>query len=434
MLTRATLAGLALLAVAAILLALAWGESTRMEDTEAGISARAVENGAMKYQDYCAGCHGVAGLGIPGLAPALNSPDFFTRRLAEIGYPGSLRSYIEAMVATGRPVSQNQYGAIMPAWSRDYGGSLRDDEIRDIASFILKWDTTTTGGGESAATVTPPPAQASSASVEKGRAIFYGPAGCLGCHGAPGRGGASGPDMAGIARRAAIEIPGLTAEQVIRQSILAPGAVIASGCPTETCPDIMPRDYGTRLRQADLDVLVRYLLTLEEGGPEISGESATPTEGGEGASLPTITPIPTLRPPSGDPDNGRVLYDENCAPCHGGRGQGQSASSLAAVFASIDPYQYVRAAMEQGVPGTTMPAWGKRAGGRLSDEQLDDIAAYVASWAQERQSSPVQNGEGSAGNSTALYAALLFLSLAVGGPAVLFLAQRRADTKKTWDD
>jgi cytochrome c len=40
-----------------------------------------------------------------------------------------------------------------------------------------------------------------------------------------------------------------------------------------------------------------------------------------------------------------VWYDENCAPCHGDQGKGQSASSLAAVFASIDPYQYVRAAM-----------------------------------------------------------------------------------------
>ena len=172
MLTRATLAGLALLAVAAILLALAWREPARMESAETGISARAVASGATKYRDYCAGCHGVAGRGIPGLAPVLNSPDFFARRLDEIGYAGSMRSYIEATVATGRPVSQNQYGAIMPAWSRAYGGSLRDDEIRDIASFILNWDTTaTSNSGDSAATETPPspPTQEVSVSVERGQ-------------------------------------------------------------------------------------------------------------------------------------------------------------------------------------------------------------------------------------------------------------------------
>ena len=261
-------------------------------------------------------------------------------------------------------------------------------------------------------------------SVERGKAVFYGPAGCLGCHGVPGQGGASGPDMAGIAQRAALQAAGLTAEQVIRQSILAPGAVIASGCQTDTCPDIMPRDYSTRLRQTEMDALVGYLLTLKDGGPVI--ETPTPTETGERAVMPTVTPIPTLRPPRGDPEKGRVLFDENCAPCHGDRGKGQSASSLAAVFASIDPYQYVRAAMEQGVPGTTMPAWGTKAGGRLSDEQLDDIAAYVAGWAQERQSPPVQNGDGPISKSTVLFAALLFLILAVGGPAVLFLTQRRA--------
>ena len=257
---------------------------------------------------HCAGCHGVAGLGIPGLAPELNSPDFFARRLAEIGYAGSMRSYIEATVATGRPVSQNQYGAIMPAWSRAYGGSLRDDEIRDIASFILNWDTTTTNSrGDSAATETPPPppTQEVSVSVERGKAVFYGPAGCLGCHGVPGQGGASGPDMAGIAQRAVLQAPGLTAEQVIRQSILAPGAVIASGCQSETCPDIMPRDYSTRLRQTEMDALVGYLLTLEDGGPMI--DTPTPIETDERAVMPAVTPIPTVRPPRGDPDQGLSL-------------------------------------------------------------------------------------------------------------------------------
>ncbi len=434
MLTRATLAGLALLAVAAILLALAWREPARMDSAETGISARAVASGATKYRDYCAGCHGVAGLGIPGLAPALNSPDFFARRLDEIGYAGSMRSYIEATVATGRPVSQNQYGAIMPAWSRAYGGSLRDDEIRDIASFILNWDTTSANNSRaSAATETPllPPTQEVSVSVERGKAVFYGPAGCLGCHGVPGQGGASGPDMAGIAQRAVLQAPGLTAEQVIRQSILAPGAVIASGCQSETCPDIMPRDYSTRLRQTELDALVGYLLTLKDGGPVI--DTPTPTEIGERAVILTVTPIPTVRPPRGNPDQGRVLFDENCAPCHGDRGKGQSASSLAAVFASIDPYQYVRAAMDQGVPGTTMPAWGKDAGGHLSDEQLDDIAAYVAGWAKEQWFPTAQDDGRSSGTSSAWIAALLFLILAVGGVAVLFLAQRPSEAKQPDD-
>ena len=128
-----------------------------------------------------------------------------------------------------------------------------------------------------------------------------------------------------------------------------------------------------------------------------------------------------------------MWYDENCAPCHGDRGKGQSASSLAAVFASIDPYQYVRAAMDQGVPGTTMPAWGKDAGGHLSDEQLDDIAAYVAGWAKEQWFPTAQDDGRSSGTSSAWIAALLFLILAVGGVAVLFLAQRPSEAKQPDD-
>lgn len=436
MVTRAALAALALLTTAALLLALAWREPARMTGSEASISGRAVENGAALYRDYCAGCHGVAGRGIPGLAPALNSSDFFTRRLAEIGYAGSLRSYVESIIAAGRPVSQRQYSAAMPAWGRASGGSLRDDEIRDIASFILNWETAGKDGAGEART-SPAPIQVSSTAAQRGKAVYFGAGGCVGCHGQPGSGGLSGPDLAGIARRAAAQIPGLTAEQVIRQSILAPGAVIAEGCPTDTCPDIMPRDYSTRLRQAELDALVGYLLTLEEGGPAANQKAASPTAlaglPGEGA-LPTATPVPPLRTPAGNPSQGRALYDQECAPCHGDRGQGKSAASFAAVFASIDPYQYVRATMDQGVPGTTMPAWGAQAGGRLDDEQLDDIAAYVASWANERPFVARQNGKEPGPQASALPAALLLAGLAIGAPAVLLLTQRRTGKSKVHEE
>lgn len=430
MASRAALAAIALLLVAGILLALAWREPARMDAAETGFSAQAVARGATKYREYCAGCHGVAGLGIPGLAPALNTPDLFTRRLSDIAYPGTLRSYVEGTIATGRPVSQVDYASVMPAWSDRHGGSLRDDEIRDIASFILNWDPAANAGRSGAPT---PAAHVddASAAIQKGKAVFYGPAGCLGCHGSPGQGGISGPDMAGIARRAAGQVPGLSAEQVIRQSILAPGALMATGCPTDTCPDIMPRDYGSRLRQADLDALIRYLLTLEEGGPahpltgpvqeEQDIEAAKTT-----VVLPTVTPVPALRPRGGNPTQGQALYDQECAPCHGDRGQGGVAPGLAAVFASIDPFQYARAAVEQGVPGTTMPAWGKQAGGRLDDGQLDDIAAAIAGWADERQSPSLQRDEGSpAGGSTIWVAAGLFAALAVGGCLLIWLLQRR---------
>ena len=80
-----------------------------------------------------------------------------------------------------------------------------------------------------------------------------------------------------------------------------------------------------------------------------------------------------------------------------------------------------------------MPAWGKNAGGRLSDEELDNIAAYVAGWAKEQRSPTAQDDGRSSGTSTTLVAALLFLILAAGGVAVLLLAQRRSEAKQPDD-
>jgi mono/diheme cytochrome c family protein len=225
--------------------------------------------------------------------------------------------------------------------------------------------------------------------------------------------------MAGIARRAAAQEPGLTAEQAIRQSILAPGARISAGCPSPTCPDLMPRDYATRLRQADLDALVAYLLTLHEGGPQIAQPTASQPAASDG--LATATPVPTLRPPNGDQTEGKRLFEQECAPCHGERGQGAWASSLAPAYASIDPFQYVRAAMEQGIPGTTMPAWGESYGGRLDDQQLDAIAAYAAGLGQEKGAARSQPVAQPRQTPPAGLALLLLIALGAGGAVLLQL-------------
>ena len=376
MLTRLTVLFLALLLIIGLLAAWAWNEPARMAAKDLALAGQARENGARLYRSHCAGCHGVAGLGIDGVAPALAAPDFFTRRLIEVDYPGTLRSYIESTVAAGRPI-RSGYSAVMPAWGQAYGGSLRQDEIAALASFILNWDPQVQAA--SAATATPLPAAALASAAERGKAVFYGPAGCLGCHGRPGTGGISGPDLAGLAGRAAVEFPGLTPAQAIRQSILAPGARLASHCRSATCPDLMPRDYSLRLHQEDLDALIVYLLTLEPAPTGGGATMPTATPAPEAVTPAAPTPIPTLRPATGDLALGEQLYGQECAACHGDRGQGAWAGSLNAVFDSVEPFQYVRAVLEQGIPGVTMPAWGAANGGRLSEAELDALAAYVAS-------------------------------------------------------
>jgi mono/diheme cytochrome c family protein len=82
--------------------------------------------------------------------------------------------------------------------------------------------------------------------------------------------------------------------------------------------------------------------------------------------------------------DGRTLYMQACAICHGERGDGQGARVSAfatpprdftneAWRRSTTPARVYRA-IRDGVPGTAMPAW--RA---LGDDALVNLTAYVLS-------------------------------------------------------
>ncbi|MCB8984360.1 MAG: hypothetical protein H6659_11080 [Ardenticatenaceae bacterium] len=105
--------------------------------------------------------------------------------------------------------------------------------------------------------------------------------GCGSCHkiGALGEGHKVGPDLSGIGLVAGSRVPGLSAEEYLRQSILDPNAFIVPDCPNGPCiPNIMPRDYESRLSPAQLQLVIDYLLTLTEGTivVETVGEGAVP--------------------------------------------------------------------------------------------------------------------------------------------------------------
>lgn len=67
----------------------------------------------------------------------------------------------------------------------------------------------------------------------------------------------------------------------------------------------------------------------------------------------------------------QVLYVQNCQGCHS-NGSGASASIDLGnpVYAAWIPKEKMRAAIADGVPGKAMPAFGKKDGGPLTDEQV----------------------------------------------------------------
>lgn len=224
------------------------GEADRRAEFTQAFHGRSIEAGAALFTQYCTECHGVNGEG--GIGPTLNSKYFFEKRLADLGYQGSLKAFLTLTVRGGRPVkSDPNYGRNMPTWSVDYGGPLRNDQIDNIVSYILNWQASAPDLGDPNATPTPVPGNTPE---ERGKNLFTG-MGCVGCHTFNGAGGAVGPNLTTVFAKKGADY--------IRESVLTPNAVVVEGFQ----PDIMPKNFKDRLKgPTDLDDIIAYLATGTE--------------------------------------------------------------------------------------------------------------------------------------------------------------------------
>lgn len=128
---------------------------------------------------------------------------------------------------------------------------------------------------------------------------------------------------------------------------------------------------GGPLTEEEIDALVYYILGWQTGGPQLVFPTATAIQ------RPAITPPPGI---SGDPNQGAVLFDQNCVVCHGPDGQGRVGATLAKDWPSIRPDLLVKATIQRGIPGSTMPAWGQENGGPLVEEEINNLVAYILAW------------------------------------------------------
>jgi len=73
-----------------------------------------------------------------------------------------------------------------------------------------------------------------------------------------------------------------------------------------------------------------------------------------------------------------LLFDQNCAGCHGTDGKGGVAMALNdPVYLAIADETMLRRATANGITGTLMPAFGQNAGGLLTDKQIDVIVRGI---------------------------------------------------------
>jgi cytochrome c oxidase cbb3-type subunit III len=85
-----------------------------------------------------------------------------------------------------------------------------------------------------------------------------------------------------------------------------------------------------------------------------------------------------------------TLYGRHCAGCHGADGQFGPAPPLNdPLFLAIVPDEVLLHLVADGRPGTPMPAFSRKEGGTLTDEQVRAIASGIKSrWKPERPGTP----------------------------------------------
>ena len=82
-----------------------------------------------------------------------------------------------------------------------------------------------------------------------------------------------------------------------------------------------------------------------------------------------------------------VLYQQNCAGCHGQDGKGNTALALAnPVYLTIASDDTIRRVTASGIRGSLMPAFAQSAGGMLTDEQIEILVREMRTrWAKAKE-------------------------------------------------
>ena len=248
-------------------------ESRRQEEALTRQEAIGISRGIETYTTLCMGCHGIDGTGAvvpdtnpPLVAPALNRPDLQPD-------PSDKDAYNERYKFVNTTIHRGRTGTPMPAWGRQDGGPLLDEQIHELTLLILKgdtevrgktaWELTAETAREKIAHGAPEPQRPTedvaqlSPEAQAGSRIFTGKGGCVGCHNAGSGGGTTGPNLSHIATDAATRKPGMDAEAYIRESLLDPQTYLVAGY-----GPLMPSFRGT-LSDEEIDNVVAYLLTKQ---------------------------------------------------------------------------------------------------------------------------------------------------------------------------
>jgi cytochrome c2 len=198
----------------------------------------------------CLACHAIGreGLRAPDLAGiGGNAADRVTGKSAE--------DYLHEAIVDPCVFVVEGYDCIMP---RTLQQTLGSGKVTALVAFLQSQGGEITVSLSADAVDEPAPAAVGVGVAGTTAEEIIAELGCAACHTleAVGAAGVVGPDLSAVGSR-------LTAEE-IRTAILDPDGVMAEACPSGPCsPGIMPKDFGSRLTGAQLELLVQFLSALE---------------------------------------------------------------------------------------------------------------------------------------------------------------------------
>ena len=201
----------------------------------------------------------------------------------------------------------------------------------------------------SAQSATPEPGEASERLLQGAQLYAEN---CAVCHGAEGQGR--------VGATLAKDWPSIRPDLTVR-------TIIANGVQGSPMP-AWSQANGGPLTESEIEALVEYILSWQTGGAPRYTPAATAT------LRPPFTPPPNVE---GDPNRGATLFDQNCAVCHGANGEGRIGATLAKAWPSIRPDLSVKATISNGVKGSPMPAWSQANGGPLTEQEINDLTAFI---------------------------------------------------------
>jgi mono/diheme cytochrome c family protein len=204
----------------------------------------------------CAQCHGADGTGGDEDSPVIG-PNLHSRSLAD-----KLRvnpHYVRLAVSYGGVVVSGNVNSPMPAWSREVGGPLNEQQIEAVVALVESW---AREAGEQ-------PVEEVEDTPEAGAEVFSS-AGCVSCHGANLEGTAAGPNIQSIGS-GLVDLTGFPTPAGIDQmeadytadprTFLANWIRDSAANYNDGQPTGMPPHPESQLSESALQALITFLLT-----------------------------------------------------------------------------------------------------------------------------------------------------------------------------